>query len=326
MRISSNSSILPSASHVKGTSNEVIMTLEQLAAKGVRWYLALAFGLAWIAWFLVWMSGPNPAHLAQFQLAVLPGAFAPAAAAWIVRKFITREGFSDLRSRASANKWGYFLFALVLPQIAVVVILGMNAMLGLSVPDFSLQRALRALGAPEVVSAPHWFWFLAPFVLLVQSTLYSPVLWGEEFGWRGYLQMRLCSGQPVRAAIYTGLIWGVWHYPLLLMGYQYPDHPLLGLLVFPVTTTLLSIIFGWLRQASGTLWTPILAHSATNATGGSLTLLLFFGGPNWIFVCYAGLLAWVPLAVVCAWIISTKRLVGINRLTTVRSATDESGS
>ncbi len=110
------------------------------------------------------------------------------------------------------------------------------------------------------------------------------------------------------------------------MGYQYPDHPLLGLLVFPVTTALWSIIFGWLRQASGTVWTAILAHSATNATGGSLTLLLFLGGPNWIFVCYAGLLAWVPLAAVCVWIISTKGLVGIDRLTTVRSATNESGT
>jgi hypothetical protein len=160
------------------------MTSERLAARGVRWYLALAFGLAWVAWLTVRASGITPARLAQFQLAVLPGTFAPAAAAWIVRKWITHEGFIDLRSRAGAGKWGYFLFALLLPQVAVAVIVGMATILGLSEPDFSLQRALRSL-------------------------------------------------------------------------------------------------------------------------------LLFFGGPHWILVCYAGILAWVPLSVVCAWLVFTRRLVEI---------------
>ena len=71
---------------------------------------------------------------------------------------------------------------------------------------------------------------------------------------------------------------------------------------------MLSIIFGWLRTRTGSIWPASLAHSATNAVGGSLTLLLFTGGPNWIFVSYVGVLGWVPLGILCAWIVLTGQL------------------
>ena len=58
--------------------------------------------------------------------------------------------------------------------------------------------------------------------LMGVAVLMTPLLWGEEFGWRGYLQLRLFPGRPVSAAIATGLIWAVWHYPLTLRGYDYP--------------------------------------------------------------------------------------------------------
>jgi membrane protease YdiL (CAAX protease family) len=36
-----------------------------------------------------------------------------------------------------------------------------------------------------------------------------PLFWGEEFGWRSYLQIRLLSGRPLLAALATAVIWGV---------------------------------------------------------------------------------------------------------------------
>ena len=105
-----------------------------------------------------------------------------------------------------------------------------------------------------------------------------------------------------------GLIWGAWHYPLLLDGYVFHEWPLLGLVVFPVSTTLLSIVFGWLRQRSGSIWAPSLAHAASNAIGSSLTMLWFYGVANPLVVGYFGVLAWVPLGALCAWIVATHRL------------------
>ena len=39
-----------------------------------------------------------------------------------------------------------------------------------------------------------------------------------------------------------------------------------------------------------------------------LTLLLFMGAPNWIFVGYPGILNWIPLGTLCIWIILTGQL------------------
>lgn len=116
------------------------------------------------------------------------------------------------------------------------------------------------------------------------------------------MQIRLFQGRPLLAAVATGLIWGVWHYPLILAGYQYPNDRVLGLFVFPVGAVLLSIIFGWLQEAAS------LAHSAANVVGGSLLSLLFLGGPAWIFFSYLGILAWIPLGALCMWITLTGRL------------------
>ena len=61
--------------------------------KGVLVYLLLAFGLAWVAWEIPHRLGISPWD-PRFQLFALPGAFAPAVAAIIVRRWVTGEGFA----------------------------------------------------------------------------------------------------------------------------------------------------------------------------------------------------------------------------------------
>ena len=276
--------------------------------RGIAVYLLIAFGMAWIAWEIPLQFGLSP-RSPLFQLAALPGAFAPAVAALIVRKWVTREGFADAGLRLNLRKWPYYLFAWLLPLIVTLVIVVLAIVLGVSQPDFSLQRFSKTLGpGASLPSIPPNLWLVLPIQLLITALVATPILWGEEFGWRGYLQIRLLGQRPLLAAVTTGLIWGVWHYPINLRGYNYPDQPILGLLLFPVGTVLLSIIFGWLRLKTGSVWSASLAHSATNAIGGSLTALLFMGGPNWIFVSYLGLLGWVPLGALCAWIILSGQL------------------
>jgi membrane protease YdiL (CAAX protease family) len=159
-----------------------------------------------------------------------------------------------------------------------------------------------------VPALPPGIWLAIPIQLMVTSLIATPILWGEEFGWRSYLQLRLFGERPLLAALVTGLIWGVWHFPLIIRGYNFPDHPVTGMLIFPVGTILLSIIFGWLRLRTGSIWASSLAHSATNVIGAGITTLLFMGGANWILVSYLGPLGWVPLGALSAWIILTGQL------------------
>ena len=287
-------------------------------SRGIVVYLAIAFGLAWLLWEtllrLEIFAGPSLS-----QLAILPGAFAPAIAAIVVRKWVTGEGFSDagMRPRLRQN-WKYYLIGLFLPFVVTTIIVGLAIITGTGKPNLELQNiiAMLAPGAEINPSAVSFLWILVPMQLTWSALLTAPLLWGEEFGWRGYLQPRLFPGRPLMAAVVTGTIWGVWHYPLNLRGYNYPEHSLLGLLIFPVSCILISIIFGWFMTRSTSIWTVCLAHSATNAIGGSLTLLLFLGKADFLFTGYLGLLSWIPLGALAAWIVLTGRLKAIEIDTT----------
>lgn len=278
--------------------------------RGIVTYLVIAFGGAWLCWAIplgLGMSVRSP----LFQLAMLPGGFAPAIAAVVVRKWITREGFADAGLHLHLSRWRYYAFALLLPYVVVAAIIAEASLTGLGRPDISLLRALRILvptGTFLPAQIPVALRLIMPIQFMMMAVVASPVLWGEEFGWRGYLQQRWFVKRPLHAAVATGIVWSVWHFPLLLRGYDYPESPTWGLLVFPVDAVFLSIIFGWLYSSTGSIWAPSLAHAATNTIGISLTMLLFLGGSNLLFAGYLGVLSWVPLGGLAAWIGLTRRL------------------
>jgi len=263
-------------------------------SKGIVWYLIIAFGLAWSTWELAIRSGVSVLSW-QFTAFAIPGAFAPAIAAAVVRKWITHEGFSDAGLSLQVKSWGYYLFAWLLPLIVALVVTAEAITLGLAQPDFSLTRAVANGAAGHDVAG---FSGVGPAIipqLLLTAIVAAPILWGEEFGWRGYLQPRLVTKSPELTAIYTGVIWGVWHWPLTLRGYDFPDRPVLGSVLLVVLAILFSYIFEWLRQKSKTIWTSSLAHASTNTVGGLAHL--WFGGA--IAPSTLSLLALAPLFVVC---------------------------
>ncbi len=94
-----------------------------------------------------------------FKIALLPGAFAPAIAAFIVRKCIIREGFADAGLRPNFGKWPYYIVAWLLPLVVVGCIVILASLLGLGKPDFSLVRGVKYLGltgVPVSLSRPVW--------------------------------------------------------------------------------------------------------------------------------------------------------------------------
>lgn len=276
--------------------------------KGAWAFLAIAFGIAWANVGIVTAMGVSLLD-PKVPFYMLPLFLSPAIAAIVVRKWVTREGFADAGLRLNIRRWPYYVVGWLLPIPVVAAITASAMLLGLGTPDFAMERAIEALAAEgRPLSIPtHNVWALAAgaLVLVIPAAL---VLLGEEFGWRGYLQKRLYPEQPVRAAVLVGIIWAVWHFPAIVLGFNYPDHPILGLLVFPVGCVLVSIIFAWLQQRSGSVWCASLAHASANNLGGPLTLVLFYGGSSTIATSYVGMLGWIPLGALCAWIIVTRQL------------------
>jgi membrane protease YdiL (CAAX protease family) len=106
---------------------------------------------------------------------------------------------------------------------------------------------------------------------------------GEEFGWRAYLQPKLMPLGKRKAMLWMGLIWGVWHWPVILMGHNYgldyPGAPYLGPLAMIWFTLILGILLGWLAFKADSVWPAVIGHGAINGIA-SLGLLFSQNEPN----------------------------------------------
>lgn len=103
--------------------------------------------------------------------------------------------------------------------------------------------------------------------LFVEGIITSIATFGEELGWRGFLQQKLIAEFGVfKGIIILGLIWGYWHMPIIFMGYNYKYYPILGgIILMPLFTICLSFIFAWLTIKANSLWPAVIAHSVFNS-------------------------------------------------------------
>ena len=89
---------------------------------------------------------------------------------------------------------------------------------------------------------------------------------GEEIGWRGFLVPALSKIFSFRkTAILSGLIWAVWHYPVIISGNYSNGTPLLySIVCFTLLLVCISFPLAWLRLKSGSLWTGTIFHASHN--------------------------------------------------------------
>lgn len=106
-------------------------------------------------------------------------------------------------------------------------------------------------------------------VVAVQTILLGPFLgllitFGEEYGWRGYLQTALIKSGRVRGVTLVGIIWGIWHWPVIWMGYNYPGHPYLGSLLMVLFSTGLAFVLGYAVFKAKGVWIAAFLHALVN--------------------------------------------------------------
>jgi membrane protease YdiL (CAAX protease family) len=140
------------------------------------------------------------------------------------------------------------------------------------------------------------------FGVLLAPIVNSLFTFGEEFGWRAYLQPKLMPLGGRKAILLMGLIWGVWHWPVIAMGHnyglEYPGAPWLGMLMMVWVTIGLGTFLGWLTLRSGSVWPAVIGHAAINGIS-ALALVCVQGNPNPLLgpfpIGLIGSAAWVLL-------------------------------
>ena len=89
---------------------------------------------------------------------------------------------------------------------------------------------------------------------------------GEEIGWRGFLVPELYKSQGfTKTSLITGIVWGVWHLPILLFAdYNSGTPSWFAMPCFIVMAISISFIYTWFRMKSGSLWTAVILHASHN--------------------------------------------------------------
>ncbi|GGO73222.1 CPBP family intramembrane glutamic endopeptidase [Nonomuraea cavernae] len=269
-------------------------------------FLAAAFGLSWLAALPVWLGGglgsPSTAVAGTLMM------FTPSVAVlavWLVSRTPFRQWAREtgLTLGERRGRTGLLVLAAWLGvPLLVALAIALSAALGLVSLDLaglSLFRAgLRAQGVPASADLS-----TAAVAQLVIAVVVGPLLnaipsLGEEWGWRGWLLPRLVASRGVAGGLLlSGVIWGLWHAPLTLLGYNYPGLGPWAALFFVGFCVLAGVLFGWLRLRSGSVWPAVVAHGSLNAVAPALLLLGDAAAPpDPVVAGLTGLVGWALLA------------------------------
>ncbi|HEY4718058.1 MAG TPA: CPBP family intramembrane glutamic endopeptidase [Anaerolineales bacterium] len=173
-----------------------------------------------------------------------------------------------------------------------------------------MLQQVQSQGAPLDISPSTLLLVLLGVAVLAAPLINSFFTFGEEFGWRAYLQPKLMPLGFRKAMLLMGLIWGVWHWPLIAMGHNYGlDYfgaPWTGMLAMVWFTFVVGTLFGWLVLRGGSVWPAVIGHSVINAFAGfPIYLLASDAEPNLLLgPMVIGLIAglpWTAVAIYLLW-------------------------
>lgn len=124
----------------------------------------------------------------------------------------------------------------------------------------SIPDGLSELG--EVFIAPKTWTMMG--VLFIHFYLSFIAFFGEEYGWRFFLQPMLQRHFGLKKGVLLlGVIWGLWHLPLNVFFYS-PDTWLYSILLHQITCISFSVFFGYAYMKTGNIWVPIVIHYINN--------------------------------------------------------------
>ena len=293
----------------------------QLDKKRIVLFIIFAYGLSWLVALLIYLRGglvdsPELVPGISEALLLIGGLYMIGPAlAHILTRLVTREGWREVGLRPHFKRsWRYWLLAW--GGTFVLVLLGAGIYFGLFPRQFDsdltfVQETMNSLAANgQSIPLPPAL-FLGLLVLaggilapLIPINIYGML--GEEFGWRVYLQPKLMPLGPRRAMLWLGLIWSVWHWPLLLMGHayglDYPGAPWLGLLTFTWLTFVFGIFLGWLTHRAESVWPAVIGHAVHNGVTGVSAVLVLGSANPLLGPTTAGVIGGLGLTLVALWL------------------------
>ncbi|MBO3087929.1 CPBP family intramembrane metalloprotease [Cellulomonas sp. zg-ZUI40] len=281
-------------------------------------FVVVAYALAWLVALPLWLGDGIASPLTSLVGVVMM--WTPAVAVAVVTLALRVPARDRLRAlgawplRPVRRTLGFVGLAVVVPVVVVAAVTFLSAALGLVRLDLVTFSGFAAQVEQTLPAGAE----LPPVGVLVALQLVSiPVgalvnsvaALGEEVGWRGWLLPALLPLGTWPALLVSGVVWGLWHSPLILLGYNFGRTDVTGVLLMTGGCVAWGVLLGWLRLRSGSLWPAVVGHGALNAAAGLVLLLAAAGETtDMAVVGPLGLVGWAVLAVVVGVLAATGQL------------------
>lgn len=243
----------------------------------------------------------------------LPWLFAtmwmPTVAALLVSLVVERASPMEVMRSLSMRigSLGPYLLIVLLAPVIYAAMYGLSWAFGLTAPDLALST-LPAQGYEEITSETI-LTVMLPLSAAIGPFMHFPFALGEEIGWRGFLLNRLMPlGKRVAYPV-VALVWGLWHAPLIWVGFNYPNHPVAGIALMCVMTFAFGLFLNELFLGYRSTILAAFIHAAFNAQGFGIWIWLF-PGVNPLLGGGTGLVAvlvWGVTGIVAARIIARQQ-------------------
>jgi len=226
-------------------------------------FFLIAFGWSWLFWWLLFLSGivrmPAGISIQNIDLGsswwLIPlsllSPYGPTIAAFVITgitegKPAMKALWKRFWNRSLSLKW-LFIILLFFPTLRLVANL--------------VSRILDGQAYPILTSPNQPWMFIIP--LIFNGLIHGGM--SEEFGWRGYVLPRFqAKWNALISSLILGVIWGVWHLPLLLAGVG-SANSVVELLSWQA---LVAIFFTWVfNNTNGSILAVVIFHAMVNTSG-----------------------------------------------------------
>jgi membrane protease YdiL (CAAX protease family) len=294
------------------------MNDQTLHARRVPWtavivFVAVSFALAWLVALPLWLGDGLAEPMSVFLLPVMM--FTPAVAALVVT-FVMRVPAPGQRARF-LGLWPLrpakrVIWLMVAGWLVPPLLVGLGVLLSAALGFVQLDLTFAAFAAEleKAVPAgtplpPVQIIVFAQLAMIPVGGLFNSLFaFGEELGWRGWLLPALRPLGTWPALILSGVIWGAWHSPIILLGYNFGRTDITGVLFMIGGCVAWGVLLGWLRLRSASVWPAVIAHGSLNAAAGMIVIFAA-AQPDLALAGPLGVAGWIVAALVVIVLVLT---------------------
>lgn len=265
--------------------------------KKILIFLAFCFGISWLSAGIFHWCGGDYKSVWGFLLGVVYMLF-PLISVLLTQLVTGEKLFSGIGLSFKLNRWWWLGWLVIIPLIVLLSLPVSALFTGMSISG-DTEMVRQTMGSLEAQGLP-----LGPGGVLVITLLSGLVAgmtvnalfaFGEESAWRGFLHRCLEGTGFWKKCLFIGFVWGLWHAPIILMGHNYPEHPVAGVFMMIAFCMLFTPVMVFIREKSGSVIMAAIAHGTLNALAG--ISIMYLAGYKELVGSITGIAGFIVLAI-----------------------------